>query len=246
MNETNEYYGFTCNINSIQMADTITATYCYKDADGNDKTVIDTCTVEEYLNKFTQEDGAEIFALIQAINDYGYYAQQFLSQYAKETWTLGTDHKEMAKVNTTAYEYTADDLSGYAIRKELNDDLAAVNYSLTLDTDTAINLFFTPAQGYTGGLTAKLSNGKELKVMKTGGRYRVTIPGISAHLIGKTYDLVITTETNGQSTVSVSALSYAYACMEEGDPARTLMSAFYDYYLKALAYKSFIDGQGQP
>ena len=71
---------FVVYVNSIQMADTITAVYHYTDANGTAQTVSKTYTVETYLDSLTAEYGDKLFALGRAINDYGYYAQQFLSQ----------------------------------------------------------------------------------------------------------------------------------------------------------------------
>jgi len=144
----------------------------------------------------------------------------------------------MEKVNTTSYSFTKQDLDSYKIQRNLKEeDIASVSYSLTLDTNTAINLYATPAEGYTGAVTAALSDGTNLDVVKTGSRYKITISGVSAHLLSKMYEVKITTE-HGESTVNVSALSYAYACMDDTDPAKMVMSALYDYYLKAIAYQA--------
>ena len=243
MNREKTYYGFTCRINAVQMADTITAVFHYTDVYGVPQTVTKTYTVETYLNAFTEADGEEIYALIKAINDYGYYAQQFLSQNAKVPWTLGTDHAAMAKVNALSYSYTADDLSQYAIQRTLNSDVASVSYSLSLDADTAINLYVTPAEGYQGTITAQLGDGTPLTVTPSGSRYKVTITGVSAHLLGEMYDVRIITQS-GASSVRVSALSYAYASMDDSDPGRYVMSAIYDYYLRSIAYKNYLDQLG--
>ena len=238
MNQDRLYYGFTCKVNSVQMADTITAEYHYKDADGIEQTVEKTYTVEQYLNTVTEAYGEKAYALIKAINDYGYYAQRYLSANAKTPWTLGTDHVAMKTVYTN--NYSEQDLAEYAIQRELKEeDIEKVTYSLSLDADTAVNLYIKPVEGYNGKVTAKLDNGTKLDVVETDGRYKVTIPDISAHLLGKMYEVKITTES-GESTVKVSALSYAYAVMKmnNNDSQVKVMSALYDYYLKALEYKN--------
>ena len=240
MNQDKLYYGFTCKVNSVQMADTITAVYHYKDAEGNDKTVEKKYTVEDYLESVTEEAyGTKAFNLIKAINDYGYYAQQYLSANAKTPWTLGTDHKQMTTVYTESYNYSVQDLAKYAIQRDLKTtDIEKVTYSLSLDADTAINLYIKPVDGYNGKVTIKLGN-KELKAVETDdNRYKVTIPGISAHLLGNMYEVKITT-ASGESTVKVSALSYAYAVMEMNNNESQVkaMSALYDYYKKAIEYR---------
>ncbi len=241
MNTSGEYYGFTFPVNSVQMADKITAVFHYADDDGNDSTVTKEYSVEEYLGYFidqaTQNPGTysnELIDLVKAINDYGYYAQQYLSANAVTPWTIGTDHTGMSNVYTASYTYTKAALEGYRIQRDLNADIKAVSYSLTLDTDTAINLFITTADGYTGSVTASIG-GNALDVIQTGGRYKIVIAGIPANLLGDMKTVTITT-TSGTSTVRVSALSYAYAAFDDSDEARMAMSAMYDYYLKSNAY----------
>ena len=102
------------------MADTITAEYHYKDADGIEQTVEKTYTVEQYLNTVTEAYGEKAYALIKAINDYGYYAQQYLSANAKTPWTLGTDRVAMKTVYTN--NYSEQDLAEYAIQRELKEE----------------------------------------------------------------------------------------------------------------------------
>lgn len=246
-NQTNgdgNYYAFICKVNSIQMADSITAVYRYADEEGTDRTVSSKeCTVEGYLNYFTAESGAQLFALTQAINDYGYYAQQFLSQHAAQPWSPGIDHAEMAKVNTTAYSYTASELSDYAAQCTLKTtDLESVTYSLSLESNTEINLYVEPAQGYTGPISAAVGS-TELEVVNVGRKYKVTISDISAHLLGNMYEVRITTNA-GVSTVRVSALSYIYACMDDANPVKMVVSALYDYYLKTLDYRQSVQNNG--
>ena len=49
------YYGFTCKVNALQMADTITATFHY----GDDQTVSQTYSIAQYIESF--EDVEEYF-----------------------------------------------------------------------------------------------------------------------------------------------------------------------------------------
>ena len=78
-NVSGEYYGFTCYVNSIQMAETITAVFHYG---SDDKTVTTTYSVKEYIegaeaNKDKMSEAA--YQLIHSIADYGHYVQRYLS-----------------------------------------------------------------------------------------------------------------------------------------------------------------------
>ena len=248
-NETGDYYGFRCLVNSVQMADRIEAVLYYT-VDGQELTVSKTYTVQEYLDTFTQKDGAEIFALVKAINDYGYHAQRFLAQYARVPWELGVDHAAMDKAYTARYSFSEEELNtlaGYEmLSMDVNGDgrITDVKFNLTLDTDTAVNLYLTPKEGHGEGLSAQTFEGADLECVKTSdGRYRVTVGGIPAHELGKTYKVIVYENGDPIHRVNVSVLSYVYACAGDGELAENAMGAIYDYYLKAEAYRQFLAAQ---
>ncbi len=240
-NSGGDYYGFTCRVNSVQMADTITAVFHYTDSEG-DKTLTKEYTVEEYLSNFTDSQKPALNGLVRAVSDYGYYAQRYLSAYAVTPWTLNVDHQSMTGAYTGSYSYTLSDLSQYAIQKQLSSDISGVSYSLTLDSDTAINLFIIPAPGYDGDIAVTVDGNNAVPVL-TGGRYKIVISGINSLNLAHMHHVVITTST-GQSTVDVSVLSYAYAAMNDSTEARMAMSALYDYYLKSVAYDDYLKSLG--
>ena len=76
----NGYYGFTCNLNALQMADEITADFHYR-VNGEEQTVSQIYTAEAYLNALVNngEISDEVKALARSLLDYGYYSQAFLS-----------------------------------------------------------------------------------------------------------------------------------------------------------------------
>ncbi|MBQ6970856.1 MAG: putative Ig domain-containing protein, partial [Synergistaceae bacterium] len=83
MNQKKTYYGFRCYINSIQMADPVTATFHY----GGGMTVTKTYSAKSYIDTVLGMAGFsdEVRALMSAIKDYGHYMQVFLSQ--SRGWT---------------------------------------------------------------------------------------------------------------------------------------------------------------
>ena len=248
-NSDGRLYGFTARVSSVEMADLITAIFHYT-VNGTEATLWCEYTVEQYLYELVALGAVgALLDLTQAINDYGYYAQQFLSAYAKKPWTLGTDHEAMTTHYKDSYSLNQNDLAEFAVQKNLQDaDIASVSLSLTLDTDTAINLYLRPKEDYSGTVSAKIffpveKIEKPLEVTELyDGRFKLRISGIAAHNLGQMYHVTVTT-ASGDSTINVSTLSYACTCMDPEDPARNLMCALYDYFVKADAYKKTLENQ---
>ncbi len=241
--EDGRLFKFTVHISSIEMADSVTAVFHYC-VNGSEETKELTFTVEEYLDHIAENAMIpELIELTRAMRNYGYYAQLYLSEHAKKPWTYGVDHTTMTmpEGSIAAYSFTKIELEGYAAQKDLTADIGSVSLSLTLDTDTAINLFVNTASGYSGTVTAFVESGSGetpfTTVKVSGNKYKITIPGIAAHQLGDAFYVMIETDA-GLSMVEVSALSYAYICMEDGKDAKDVMSALYDYYIAALNYRA--------
>ena len=89
------YYGFTCNLNALQLADEITAVY-HDRVNGAEQTVSQAFTAETYLTALL-DDGAisdEVKALARSLLDYGYHSQVFLSKL--ENRTVFADHTQVS------------------------------------------------------------------------------------------------------------------------------------------------------
>ena len=116
-----------------------------------------------------------------------------------------------------------------------------VNYSLSLNSDTSINLYLTPAAGFEGPVTATL-DGRSLEAQRQAdGRWRVVIEGIPAHKLGDAYTVRVTAGT--EFTVAVSALSYMNALLSseayaQDTAAQNAMAALYRYYTATMAYRA--------
>ena len=162
---------------------------------------------------------------------------------------LGTEDENPAHVAMDDYGYTptaytaADKasaknaLKGNAISVQRNAGIQKVSFSLTLDSDTAIHLYFTPTNNDNGEAAATL-NGKPVAAPKEDGRFKVDIPDISAHKLGNVFNVKLS--IGGRTTtVKVSALSYAYAILgtSEDTTAVNAMIALYKYCEAAKAYK---------
>ena len=241
MNGSKTYYGFTCYINSIQMADKITATFHY----GDGQTIEETYSVKDYFILFDQNASAfntKTKNLIQSIADFGHYVQLFLVESGR--WTLGTDYAEMDHYYKQSFDLNAigSAVAKYAVVRDnkTNGDLSGVpSYALMLDSETSIKAFFTPASGYTGSLKVTI-DGKNATVKKDGNRFYVQTSGISAHKLGEAHTIVATTD-HGTATIKVSALSYVDTVLKAttvSAAAKNAVAAIYCYYEAVMAYRA--------
>lgn len=254
MNSDQLYYGFTCYVTSIQMADTITATFHY----GDDQTVSETYSIAQYIKSFEavadQYDDTTV-ALVHALADYGHYVQAFLAD--QKDWTLGEggDYAEMDQFYRESYDYDdiADSLSEKAIYRYFGDqNIVKAPYSVILDSDTAIRVYFTPAAGFNGDVSAWMPDYQDEAYLERGtdGRYTVEIANIPAHLLGETYNIFVFTGENCfndiytmHTQVNVSAMSYVYAMLTSqayanNELAKNAVSSLYAYWQAAVAYKN--------
>ncbi len=245
-NGTKKYYGFTCYVQSIQMADTITATFHY----GEGKTISKTYSVEEYFQVFEQhasEADAKTARLIHSIADYGHYMQLYLASV--NHFGIGTDYAELSRHYTESYDY-ADILSkveSHAIARALGTSkVSKANYRLQLGSETTLDVFLTTTDGsipanvtvtiseqVTGITTTKAYTPEK----QADGRYLVTIPNISAHRLGDV--VTITGDADGEFSVRVSPLSFVYDVLKNETKAESLngLSSLYAYYAAAAAYR---------
>ncbi len=240
MNASKKYYGFTCSVNAVQMAEPITAVFHY----GEGRTISKTYSVKEYMEVFdANRDRFDQYtiAVFETMSDYGHYIQPFLAN--ANHWTVGVDFKEMDHYyKTDAYDIEAVKaaVADYAIVRDNNSaDIEKINYTLTFDTDTIVKVFFKPVSGYTGDMTFTVDGAEYTAELQSDGRYLVAIPDIAAHRLGRTYTIVATTD-NGTATVKVSGLSYVNGLLASSTDSVTQNAAasIYYYYAAADAFKN--------
>ena len=242
------YYGFTCYVNSNQMADTITATFHY----GDGLTISEEYSIAQYIASFDtyaethpDEFDAETIKLVHAVADYGHYVQPFLSDV--RGWTIGSgddQYAEMDRVYTNEYDIDTVKaaVADYGIQSTMSTDIEGIRYSLLMDSGTAIYLYFKPVADYDGSFTVSVGGNPEAATKLKDGRYLVKIKKIGAHKLGDPYTVVVTT-ANGDSTVTVSALSYVKGLLDaeaykDNTNAQDAAAAIYYYHVAAQAYKT--------
>ena len=240
------YYGFTCYVNSISMAEDITAVFHY--GDGQTVEREEPYSVAKYVEAFEtkkSEFDSKTATLIESMADYGHYVQFFLDDV--RSWTLGEDYAPMNWYFTENYDYEAikNAVQDCRIVRDLGTsepDLEKITYALCLDAETSIYVYLKPADGYSG-MVRVTENGQDVNTeVLSDGRYRADVFNISAHRLGDTHDLKIETDS-GTAKVKVSALSYVDSVLNAdayADDARAkdAMAAFYKYNEAAVAFKA--------
>ena len=246
MNTSGKYYGFTCYVWSIQMADTITAIFHY----GDGKTVREEYSVAKYIEAFEKNRGAmdeKMAALIEAIADYGHYIQIYLSAVNK--WTIGKDYAEMSRHYADSYDYDeilAKVRSSAIVRTLDGSKIEKATYRLQLASETDLEVFLQTTDGsaptdvtvsilrQTTGTTTRTT---VTPVKQADGRYRITIPSISAHRLGDR--VTITGSAGGTFKVEVSPLSLVFDVLTNSTDkaARDGLSSFYAYSEAAYEYR---------
>ena len=229
-------YRFLCSVNALQMADTLTATFRYTD-DGTDKTAVHASTVEEYLNILIRntanlEEYDKAKEVAKALNDYGYYSQLALDPDA--------EHERMGRVYQDVTELI-DSLDGYAVAAVFGTGVTSASYSLSLTSETQINLYFV-----TDGLVLTKDNTSvgaadqtrfDWTVEKVGSPYRVQITGINAAELGSEFTVTV----EGGTVLRASALSYVQQALSSGSSALTdevkhAAAALYSFYNATYRY----------
>ncbi len=251
MTNGNGYYGFAYYVRSIEMADTITATLSFKH-NGEDKTLEKTYSVKQYFE--TYDDYQDLFteleqAMTEATADYGHYVQAFLE--TQRTWTIGIDYAEMDKFYTV---YTGDDISAaqtgladYVTQKTTGANMDTIKYTLVLDSDTELRVYFKPATDFTGTFTFTANgapiteDGDKISVkLQSDGRYMVSIRNIAAHELDDIYTIKAIGSDGVESSMTVSALSYVNAIMtayQNDELAVKAATAIWRYAMAAKALR---------
>lgn len=155
-------HGFRCDVNAIQMADEIIATYKYT-KDSTETTVTNSSTidsVEDYLNELlkdtTYSTHVNLVALVNAIKDYGHFAQKTLADTntsygnhtsiaASKNYNADNNDNEEKNFPTTATGlaatdaikiYTGDNTTGTPVANNLG-----ITFTLDLDSKTALRVY---------------------------------------------------------------------------------------------------------
>lgn len=243
-------YAFTCNISSIQMAETITATFHYK-VDEEEKAVVAEYSVAQYVIDFDAMGGYddETVALVHAVADYGHYVQPFLS--ASRDWTIGIDYAEMP-ASTVYSETTIAEASAFAANYTFTSDypkgegIERITAALKLLSDTALEARVYTVAGEEVA-SATLAGATPLDVQKASSScWAVTVSGIRAQRLCDNYEVTVTTNGGVVGKITMSGIAYANAVLngdayKDDQDALKAMTSLVRYHQAVKAYKDHIE-----
>ena len=249
MNSTGDYYGFTCPISSVGMAETITPTFHYTSGGVAKTYEIEPYSVTDYIdyvNSHTGEFSASVVALVKAIGNYGYYAQQY---FTSKTATAIDSEYRVSTYTSSSYSdrktYTADkaitqNLSGI----ENGNTVGKFQYNLNLDSTTSILVKFNTAN--VNFTVTKGGNAYEDKVNAyTASECTLYLLHLPISQLGDNISISGTADGNPYS-MQISGLTYVYGALDKdgaGTTLKNLACALCDYYTVARAYS---DGVSLP
>ena len=237
--QSDAYDVFTCFINSVQMAEPITAVFHY-----NNTYIQETYSAKQYVinalgnGKITKP---EDIALIKAIADYGHFSQPFLAN--ANGWVIGTQYQEMDLHYAESYDYdivrTAVDGNQLVFTKG-SSKVSSVLMNLALNSKTTVRVKMM-VDGDAELTATATFHGKTFDAVKQNdGSYIITITGVTAAWLGD--DIIINGNAGGEFTITVSALSYVQKILNsstyENDlAAKNAVSALYYYYRTTVDYR---------
>lgn len=227
-------YGFTCYVNSIQMADKITATFHY----GDGQTLTKEYSVEDYFTSFeNQVSNGKItdestIALVRALADYGHYIRPFLEDYHGSDLYTGYNVLPARAGQLTAVNQNSEGLSASAPEFDLNGGLKA-QYSMVFDSDTTLKVYFS------GDVSSITVDDRQLTDLSS----PIEIKSIKPQDFDVLHTIIF--NAGGQtSTVKISGLTYVWSMLDyyggrtdtEAANAKNAAAAIYNYWKCAEEY----------
>ena len=219
--ETGGYYGFTCPLSSVQMAEKVMPTLHYT-IDGVEKALVGKpYSVKDYIETVKDDSvnySLKLRTLVKSIGDYGHYAQVYLG--GRNNWSAGTDYTAIDTYLNTSYSgrYTAvrdavlsDGKSVSASGLTLGWGAGHYRYRLNFDSTTSIELRI----GHLSYASADTDYTNELFDNGSPTEYGIYLMNISASNLSTVYHIVA--NVDGQPcTINISALSFVYDILNNG------------------------------
>lgn len=256
-NETEEKYYFACPLTALELNETVTATFSYKDMD-----YIQAYSVEEYIEQIVgnkDKYGEKAIMLARKIANYGYYAQIYLASIhdnvviAESNADTNNSYSEMVHFTTTDegnVDINVTDaktaLSNYSVTVAgESDTLSLFGTSVYFDSATALNYYVkviggTKPTATVVNLVTEENKNVEIKHYKD-DIYIVSVKDIIATELADNFIVTV----NGELTITGSVLAYCNSVIkahsfegaaEKDTFAVDAMAAFYEYYAAAVDY----------
>ena len=243
------YYRFTCNISSVQMAEIITPVFHYDESEilrgkpYSVKQYIDYVT-DDFSNGNSLGSSEQLISLLQAIGNYGYYAQQYFT--SKTFKALTSSYAQT--YNDGKYNSIKDDISSKALTAEnglanITNGSAKGQFQCNLNFDSTTSIMLRIHYNNSVNFTEVSKGGVNYSDRKNNyDSDRCTL--YLLHLKVSQLSDVITVKgtVDGNSfTIPVSALSYVYAALNNGGTdLKNVVSALYEYHASAIYYANSV------
>ncbi len=221
---------FTCEVAAKEMTGNITAQLI----DGERQGTVFSYSVKQYADIITNDDSDKYVAakaLVQAMLNYGAYAQQY----------FGHNTTDMAADLTDVSAVTAETLKSFAKDTYSNDSVSLKVANLTLESETTLTLGFTLGTDVSvDNLTFRMGE-EVVQPIDKGGYVCVVIDGIAADNLDNDY---VVTVDDGKDvlTVTYNPMTYCYNVLKSDnsdkvtDDLKNVVRALYLYNQAANAY----------
>ena len=223
----NGYYRFTCNLSSVQMAETVTPTY-HCTVEGVDMSFEgDSYSVKDYIDDIIYCNGSvfgaksnEGLALVKAIGDYGHYAQIYLG--GRNGWVAGTDYTAIGTYLNASYDgkYTAIRNAVLSEGKSVTTTnitkgwgAGQYRYRLNFDSTTSIELRIA----YLTSISMTNIDYTNYSVDNSPKDYGIFLLHIPASNLSTVYQIDALIDSTTACRINISALSFVYDILNNND-----------------------------
>jgi len=221
-------YKFSCSVAAKGMSDEITAQMHGTNGTIGEAIIYSVAAYyDDICEKFDRTEKAELFAMIEAMLNYGAAAQQYFG--------YNTGNLANAKVENKVLPETLDASAFAHVISGSEKKLALAGASLLLETETTLRIFFRITNDADITSYTFTVDGEEVTPVQREGLYYVELKNISAKNLDETHTI-----TAGNLTVTYSALSYVHNVLNKADTLNPLLvevsKALYLYNQAANAY----------
>lgn len=226
--KTENGYKFTCELPAKNMTSQVTCKVA--SSVGNSERFA--YSVKDYAEVILADPdtyGEDTVELVKSMLNYGAAAQTY---FGYNTNDLANDTEYMTDTDRTVAEKDFSNLS-YTLTQG-SGDVTYYGTALSLKSEVTIKHYFTLAEGVDVNALTVTVNGKNAKLVKSGGYYQLTIPDIAAHNLYNDYVVRI-----GDMSLSYCAMDYATMAQQTGDAElMKVMYALDAYAQNAQAYQN--------
>lgn len=236
-----KYYKFTCNINSLQMADEITPTF--HGVMGSETFDIegDPYAVKNYIDNYHDNPARpeKERNLLKALGDYGHYAQLYLKPLDVSAYGV---HADMPAYNYKSYDFAAiyDDLDGMDIVRPENGigDIDRVTFSLYTDSKTRVYLYAYMKDGATTTPTYLYGEVSGNMTLVSGNKYQYKGPSFMPNGLHQLQTVTLGDGAGATSQIIFCPLSWVrlYVTNASNVARQNFCAALYWYNQAAVAY----------